>query len=141
MKKSFIVLALLAGFASANIASASSFVIGDKNLSQVKSSHPIYANDWSKDIAGYIPDADWNRAMADAASRAMSKLPVVAPGTIVIDEMGVPDICPSWYFNGCVDATRTDGYRESMRTLARQLIATGLAPQFPRYAKWVASVK
>lgn len=67
--------------------------------------------------------------------------PTITPGTAVEDEYGVPLSCPAWFPpTGCYDNTRTEYYRNNMRILARQLLASG-AMDFGIYTGWVNSIK
>lgn len=102
--------------------------------------HAVW-NDLNNTVVGCILATQWEKEMAAAASRNDKKLPYVAPGAIVTDEGGWQDSCPSWYVMGCVNLSKTDKYRQDMLSLARQLVASGRASQFPSFAGWIAMVR
>lgn len=65
------------------------------------------------------------------------KTPLVAPGTVVKDESGFEDLCPSWFpRNGCFNITGTEYYRTRMIDMAKQLVSIGKINQFPQFAYW-----
>jgi hypothetical protein len=69
--------------------------------------------------------------------------PSVAAGVVVTDEYGFKDTCPAFYGKFmCADITRTDYYRNSMKAVARDLIAKGYsALQFPAFKGWMDAVR
>lgn len=105
------------------------------------SDHPIY-NEYNQ-IVGYIPNAEWERAKLEALSRLDNtrNLPRLAPGQTIVDENGVEDYCPWFYFMGCVDLSGTPEYKAAMQKLAKELIKNGTASQFKTLAGWVKSVQ
>jgi len=69
---------------------------------------------------------------------------VVPAGTIIVDENGVKDICPTWYRRGCFSLVTTEYYRKQMTDLAKDLLKTygDLAYKiFPRYSGWYDAVR
>lgn len=68
--------------------------------------------------------------------------PKITSGAQVVDAGGIKDTCPAWYgLMGCFDLTSTDYYRNSMIALAKDVIAKGLASQFPSLSYWYSQVK
>lgn len=65
--------------------------------------------------------------------------PTVASGTTIVDEMGVEDVCPSWYPSGCYDITKTSYYREQMLELGRILKAAGWSGG--RFGGWIEAAQ
>jgi hypothetical protein len=103
--------------------------------------HGVWTADGSK-LVGCITEEAWQAAALAAASRNSNHLPVVAPGAIVTDEMGVTYQVPYFYITGSYDLTHTDAYRASMQQTARALIAQGYTAQsLPRMAGWIKSVQ
>ncbi len=106
----------------------------------VNPDHAIW-NDLNNAIVDCIPASQWQKGMAEAATRNDKKLPYVAPGKSVTDEGGISDTCPNWYQMGCVDITKTEKYRQDMISIAKQLIATNQISKFPRFAGWATLVR
>lgn len=68
----------------------------------------------------------------------MGNWQLVTAGTVVIDEAGVKDVCPTFYGKiGCVDIYRTDYYRNKQRETAKWLQSRGSLQYFPTYTYWV----
>lgn len=105
----------------------------------------IFSADGKGTLVGCIKEVDWDRAQKEAQERqSRNDLPIVVRGTASItDEYGVvyDNPCPTWFPMNCVDLTRTEAYRESMRTIARDLIRLGYDSSFPRFAGWIKSVR
>lgn len=126
------VLAILFGATSSAFAQSNMLVVSD---------HPIY-NEYGK-IVGYVPNAEWERAKLEAFSRLdpNQNLPRLAPGQKIVDENGVEDYCPWFYFMGCVDLSGTPEYKAAMKKLAKDLIANGTASHYKNLAGWVKAVQ
>lgn len=67
-----------------------------------------------------------------------SSLPHVTPGASIVDEGGVPLLCPTIVSNYCVDISHTDYYRNAMLELGRQLKSLGQSGGIFGY--WIAHV-
>lgn len=100
--------------------------------------HPVY-DVTGRIVVSCISDEAWDAALS--GQQDSEGLPTVAPGQVVTDEHGVQSTCPL-YFHKCVDVSGTASYRNSMLSVARQLVALGhVERSFPRFAGWMRSVR
>lgn len=102
--------------------------------------HGIYSDDGKNTLISCITQEAWANAQANASST--QNLPTFRAGAKITDEHGVSDSCPSFYFMGCVDYTRTAQYRSYMNNVAKQLIGytgskVGAKFAFPVFSGWI----
>lgn len=91
---------------------------------------------------GCIKAEVWNDAMAQAQAVSMQGVPTVAAGATIVDQHGVTDTCPLYYFHGCVNLTGTKWYIDDMNGIAKQLIAaygskSRATAAYPVFTGWI----